>query len=234
MPKHELRSVTAELRVATSDDGTRSIIGFIPYNSESVDLGGFTEIIAPGAFSDALATDADVLALRDHDSKLLLGRTKSKTLSLTDSTEGLRYTIALPDTSAANDLAASIDRGDLDSTSFGFSCIEDKWSVAGDQVIRTLLSVELFEVSTCSFPAYPDSGVALRSAPAEIRTRLEHRDDDDEEDSTKCACDCPACSDGNCADCSDADCTDANCDCDDSSDDLRNYMHMMLALRQRK
>jgi hypothetical protein len=72
-----------ELRVVTAADGTRTVSGLIPYNAKSVDLGGFTELIAPGAFAAAILPDADVLALRDHNSSALLGRTKSGTLSLT-------------------------------------------------------------------------------------------------------------------------------------------------------
>jgi HK97 family phage prohead protease len=174
----ELRSVRTEMRVATTSDGSRTLSGLIPYNSLSTDLCGFRELIAPGAFATALNPDADVLALRDHDAKLLLGRTKSGTLELSDSPEGLRYTLKLPNTTAGNDLAESIDRGDLDSTSFGFATIEDSWAADDDgNVIRTLKQVELFEVSPCSFPAYPDSSVDLRSAviPDEIVAQLAQR-----------------------------------------------------------
>lgn len=169
----ETRSLVAEMRVAVADDGSKSISGLIPYNSLSVDLGGYKEIIAPSAFADAVSGNADVLALRDHTSTMLLGRTKSRTLTLEDTPDGLRYTIKLPNTSAANDLAESISRGDLDSTSFGFICIDDTWTVTESDVIRTLRQVELLEVSPCSFPAYPDSSVSLRSAPREVRSLIE-------------------------------------------------------------
>ena len=172
----ELRSYRSEIRVAKAEDGTRTVSGLIPYNSLSVDMWGFQELIAPGAFASALGADADVLALRDHDPKLLLGRTKSQTLQLNDSPEGLRYTLTLPNTTAANDLAESIDRGDLDTTSFGFGCDEDSWAAADDgTVIRTLKQVTLFEVSPCSFAAYPDSQVTVRSIPDHIKAEIEQR-----------------------------------------------------------
>ena len=224
----EQRSVSTELRTATTEDGSRTVTGLIPYNSPSVDLGGFTELLAPGCFSAALEGTADVLALRDHDAKLLLGRTKSKTLTLTDSPEGLRYSIKLPKTTAAADLAESIDRGDLDSTSFGFVAIEDKWAVSGENVIRTLLSVELLECSPCSFPAYPASAVSVRSCPAEIRTRMQRRDSD-----ISCTCPCTECVDGDCTNCSDIGCECDGCDCTDNSEFLRTYMHVGLMLRVR-
>ncbi len=171
MKQKEVRSLVAEMRITKNDDGTRTVTGLIPYNSLSCDLGGYKEMIAPGAFADAF--NADVLALRDHDPKLLLGRTKSGTLTLTDSDEGLRYKVDLPNTTAGNDLAESASRGDLDSTSFGFYAIETDWAYTDDDVVRTLKQVELIEVSPCSFAAYPDSSISLRSAPPEIRSRIE-------------------------------------------------------------
>lgn len=66
-----------------------------------------------------------------------------------------------------NDAHESIQRGDVDGMSFGFRCIEDMWSKIQykDREIykRTILEVELFEVSPCVFPAYPDSQINIRS-----------------------------------------------------------------------
>jgi HK97 family phage prohead protease len=171
----ELRSYRTEVRVSTASDGVRTIAGLIPYNSKSVDLGNFTEQIAAGAFADALKADADILCLRDHDQSHLLGRTKSKTMTLTDSPEGLRYSCILPNTSHAADLAESIGRGDIDSASFGFICHSggDTWAADGaGKALRTLNKVELFEISPCSFAAYPASSASMRSCPPELRSRL--------------------------------------------------------------
>lgn len=239
MHNREIRSVSAELRVARADDGSRTISGLIPYNSSSVDLGGFQEIIAPSAFASALKEGSDVLALRDHDPKLLLGRTKSKTLTLSDSPEGLRYSIKLPNTTVANDLAESIERGDLDSTSFGFRCIEDRWAAADDSVIRTLLNVELIECSPCSFPAYSDSHVALRSAPPELRSRLHPHEDEKRTDDpvSECSCACTECQADDHADClADPRCSMQNdsANAEQETDSIRNYFAMSLALRTRK
>lgn len=216
--EREVRTLkTTELRVNTDSDGTRTLSGMIPYNSPSFDLGGFTEIIAPSAFANALEPNADVLCLRDHDVSILLGRTKSKTLTLTNSDEGLRFTCKLPKTTQATDLAESVDRGDLDANSFGFSTIDDKWMAdAAGNVVRTLLSVELFEISPCSFPAYPASQVSVRSCPVELRSKL--KSDDPSNDLT-CQCDCTQCAGGDCGICSDADCDDEYCSCPQSKED---------------
>jgi HK97 family phage prohead protease len=169
----EVRSYRTEVRVATAADGVRTIEGMIPYNSLSCDLGNFTEKIAPGAFADALKAGADVLCLRDHTESHLLGRTKSKTMTLKDSPEGLHYSVRLPKTSHATDLVESIERGDIDAASFGFVCKTDTWTADGaGKALRTLNKVELFEISPCSFAAYPASSVSTRSCPSELRSRL--------------------------------------------------------------
>src|SRR5437763_2025006 len=99
MSKREFRFLPAkELRVATQD-GKRTLSGYaVVYNSLSEDLGGFREKIAPTAFDKNLATNPDVVCVRDHDPKLLLGRTKSQTLRLQSDQVGLRFDCQLPDT----------------------------------------------------------------------------------------------------------------------------------------
>jgi HK97 family phage prohead protease len=201
--------------------------GIVTYNTLSVDLGGFKEIIAPGAFAGSVTSD--VLCLRDHDATLLMGRTKSGTLSLADTADGLQFSCKLPGTGSGNDLAASIERGDLDGVSFGFVCREDKWAAADDgDVIRTILQAGLMEVSPCSFPAYPANSVSVRSCPPELRSKLKRN--------TDCTCDCSECVAGNCPDCSDPDCDDPECRCQKRSDVLsgseRNRMAMRFKLKQ--
>jgi HK97 family phage prohead protease len=230
-----------ELRVQTSSDGSRSISGTIFYNVASEDLGGFTEYLAPGVFSDSLA--GDILCLRDHDPRLLMGRTKAKTLTLTDSADALRFVCKLPPTSEAESLAASIDRGDLSSTSFGFRTIEDVWTSDGEgNIIRTLLKVELFEVSPCSFPAYPSSSVSVRSCPASLKAKLKRSVRSNE---NGCDCDCESCLEGRCDACEDDGCEDEDCaenGCPNQDDGDRSKvskseirkMHCRVELARRK
>ena len=242
--KNEIRYTAAkELRVQTATDGTRTISGMIPYNFRSCDLGSFTEIIAPGAFASALAPGADVLCLRDHDAKLLMGRSTSSTLVLTDSPAGLTFRCILPKTQSAMELAESIDRKDLTGVSFGFTTNADVWtSDEQGNVLRTLVSVNLQEISPCSFPAYAFSSVSIRSCPVELRAKLKLAK---RTNADGCDCDCPECLDDDCETCSNITCDDSNCDgCpnqDGSEDrnfvpegeDLARYMRLCLALRSR-
>jgi HK97 family phage prohead protease len=231
--QREIRTVAAtELRVATREDGSKVVSGYaITYNSQSVDLGGFTEIVAPGALTRTLKDNPDVLCLRDHKSELLLGRTIAETLTLDDQPTGLHFICTLPNTSAGNDLAESLSRGDISGCSFGFSVANDTWTDdAQGNIIRTLLDIDLYEISITSFPAYPATSAALRTAPREIWTRLEQRDD--AETDAACLCECLECVDGNCDDCSDADCTDEQCSCDMRSQRLKQHLELRLHLME--
>lgn len=138
---------------------SRKIYGYAAvFNSLSEDLGGFREVIAPGAFSETL--DADVRALWNHDANFVLGRTKSGTLRMFEDDHGLRVEIDPPE--SAEWIMDSMKRGDVDQMSFGFRVISDDWKMQDEQVIRTLEKVSLFDVSVVTYPAYPATDAAVR------------------------------------------------------------------------
>lgn len=172
---------TVELRAAA--DGSPIAAGYAAvFGRRSVDLGGFTEIVAPGAFTKTV-TEADVLGLYEHDERALLGRTSAGTLRLVIDEHGLAYEIDLPDTSTGRDVGELLRRTDLRGSSFGFRTIRDEWFQAeGGDVTRTLLETALVDVSPVSRPAYPDTDAALRSLAsstgrdlAEVRSVAERR-----------------------------------------------------------
>jgi len=144
-------------------DGEKSIVGgfAVRYNSETIIGGEFREQFAPGAFAEAIK--GDVRALFNHDSSKVLGRTKSGTLRLSEGDSGLTYDLDLPDTTVGRDLRVSMDRGDIDGSSFAFSVIRQEWDDSGEMPLRTILEAGLAEVSPVTFPAYADSAIALRS-----------------------------------------------------------------------
>lgn len=162
----ERRYIPAELRV--QEDG--SIEGYAAvFNEWSEDLGGFRERIRPGAFSKTIQ-EADVRGLFNHDANYVLGRNRSRTLSLSEDESGLYFKAKAPNTQWANDLRESIRRGDIDQASFGFTTIRDDWKRGdnGDLHERELIEVKLFDVSVVTFPAYPQTSVTARSMAEQL------------------------------------------------------------------
>jgi len=161
-PKLERRAYELqELRVVGDDGKTRIAGSAAVFNQLSEDLGGFREKIAPGAFKNSLG--GDVRALFNHDANFILGRTKSKTLRLNEDRNGLHFEIDPPDSDWARHVVAAIERGDVSGASFGFRARGDDWEEVDGEIVRTLLDVELFDVSPVVFPAYPQTDVALRA-----------------------------------------------------------------------
>lgn len=151
------------MEVRAAEGEAPKLVGYAAVFGElSENLGGFREKIAPGAFAKSLG--GDVRALFNHDSNLILGRTKSKTLTIREDQRGLWVEITPPDTAAARDLVESIRRGDVDQMSFGFRTVKDDWEETdkGD-IVRTLIEVNVFDVSPVVFPAYPTTEIGLRS-----------------------------------------------------------------------
>ena len=133
------------------------------FNKDSVDLGGFVERIKPGAFKNAVAK-SDVRALKNHDPNLILGRTKNKTLTLTENTKGLKFEVNLPDTQTGRDVAEEVRRGDISGCSFAFTTMADSWHLEDGRQVRELVEVDtLFDIGPVTYPAYTDTTVAVRS-----------------------------------------------------------------------
>jgi len=212
--KKELRYQPAkELRVQTGTDGSKTLTGYaIVFGVRSVNLGGFVEVVESRAVTDTLSGSPDILALNNHNSSEVLARTASGTLKLTTDTVGVRFSCSL-DTrcSYANDLAISVERGDVRGCSFGFTTEKDVWTNENGTLLRSLQKIDISEISICSSPAYPQTGVAVRSCPSDLRTLLK-RDSEGDDDDDDCNCQCPECLAGDCEDCSDPDCTDPACE----------------------
>ena len=152
-------------------DSLGTIVGYASvFNSYSEDLGGFRELVMPGAFDRSLASGADVKALLNHDPNLLLGRTKSGTLQLSTDAMGLRAAINLPKTSAGRDAWESIKRGDMSEMSFAFTVDSDEWGEDNDPddrsktiPVRRLRQVKLMDVSAVTYPAYKATSINVSS-----------------------------------------------------------------------
>ncbi|MFV0303065.1 MAG: HK97 family phage prohead protease [Paracoccus sp. (in: a-proteobacteria)] len=170
--KHERRALAVDLR-ATG----RRLIGYAAtFNTETRIGDAWRESIAPGAFAASLASGRDVLALVDHDTTRVLGRTRSGSLRLSEDSRGLAFEIDLPDTQPGRDVLALAERGDLGGMSFGFIARDER----RDGARRELRAVDLLEISVVSaWPAYPETLVQARSKhahhPALARAELINR-----------------------------------------------------------
>lgn len=163
MDNKEIRVFDSEMSME-GDEESRKVVGYAAvYNSDSEEMWGFKERIAPGAFDAALGDD--VRALFNHDANMLLARTKSGTLKLSSDERGLKYEFEAPKTTAGNDLLEMLKRGDVSQSSFAFTVDEERWDEkTGQKPIRTIMKVKrLYDVSPVTYPAYPDTTAATRS-----------------------------------------------------------------------
>lgn len=157
----------SELRLLDGDNGKpKTLVGYAAvFNSLSEELWGFREQVRPGAFAESLRRGDDVRATIEHQGGLTtLGRSTAGTLKLAEDTVGLRSEIILPDTQASRDVMELIERGDISQMSFAFTVRKQEWYEPDEgDVIRTLIEVDLHDVSVVTYPAYVDTSVAVRS-----------------------------------------------------------------------
>ena len=138
------------------------------YDSYSVDLGGFVEVIEPGFFDNAIEI-SDVVSLWNHNSDKPLGRQSAGTLRVASDLMGLRTVTFPPDTSWGIDAVKSIRRGDVKEMSFSFTVAPngEKWETRDNgMIVRTLLSggcAQLYDISPVTFPAYKSTSVGVSS-----------------------------------------------------------------------
>lgn len=167
--EREVRSAGQQAEVRDDSDGIR-VAGYAAVFGEEADIGGFfREVIAPGAFRDAVGRD-DVVFLVNHDG-LPLARTRSGTLTLTEDARGLHMETLLdagdPDVQA---ILPKMRRGDLDKMSFAFVPEVQEWDETQDPPLRTIKRVRLFDVSIVTTPAYEGTEIGLRSLDAHRRS----------------------------------------------------------------
>src|SRR5574344_1404038 len=139
MKQKEIRYTTgSELRVVEDIEkpDKQVIRGYVlKFNQRSLLLWDeWYEKVCKGAFARSLEENT-IKALWNHNTDVVLGSTKSRTLSLNEDDVGLFFEIDLPNTSQARDLYESIKRGDVDGVSFGFYVREngDKWEYLKDE-----------------------------------------------------------------------------------------------------
>ena len=189
--KKETRNFNVSL-----DSDSRILSGYAAvFNSESKDLGGFTEMISPTAFEGVIER-SDVFAVLDHDRNKVLARSKmgKGSLELNIDSKGLQFRFESPNTTLGNDVLSMVKRGDLTDASFCFTVEDESWQKREDgSYLRTINKIgDLFDVAICYNGAYAESytEVALRSLDKfkeeELRAAkcVEEEDSDDVDETT--------------------------------------------------
>ena len=168
MDNLEIRSFNIELR---DEPESRHIEGYgSVFNERSLDLGGFVEMIAPGAF-DGVIERSDVKCYLDHNpEKGILARSRNGkgSLSLVVDEKGLQYSFDAPKTSLGDEVVEGLKRGDYSQSSFAFTVDDEIWTKEEDgSYLRTITKIGgLYDVSIVANPAYEGTSVALRSLDA--------------------------------------------------------------------
>lgn len=156
----EVRTTPAgEIRFLTDGGKARIDARAILFDSWSVDLGGFRERMMPGS----VTLDGDLVALFDHDTSMVLGRTSAGTMEVRQDAAGVAFTAYPPETTWAKDLRVSMERGDIRGCSYRMMVEEDDWYVRDGMVCRDIKKASISELTVTSMPAYPETTAEARS-----------------------------------------------------------------------
>ena len=169
----QMRSMPCQFRA--SEDADKKVIEghFAVFGSNYELWPGATESIDSHAFDNTLG--GDIRALINHETRLVLGRTKAGTLSLDVDNLGLHGVIEInPDDQEAMNLYSRVKRGDVSQCSFGFDIISEETQVNGDKVHWTIKEVKLYEVSCVTFPAYEETAIAARKSDYDQIQKRKH------------------------------------------------------------
>jgi len=166
----EIRSIDSEQSELRTIGDSRIIEGYgIVFNTESRDLGGFTEIIRPESVVGVLET-SDILSLMNHkiDRGVLARSNKGVgSLKLTVDDKGVKYRFEAPKFDLGNELVEGVKRGDIKYSSFSFKVDPKNESYerrSDGTYLRTITKFHsIHDMSPCYIGAYEDTTVALRS-----------------------------------------------------------------------
>ena len=107
---------TRNCKIEKRNEDSRIVEGYaIVFNSESRDLGGFTEVIEPTALEGVLQ-QSDILCLLNHnEDRGILARSKygAGSLKLEVDSTGLKYSFEAPCTNLGDELLEGLKRGDI-------------------------------------------------------------------------------------------------------------------------
>ena len=170
MSKIETRFIPAEdLEIRAEQDGKiKKIYGYgIVYNRETQLYDDLYEVIRPGAASDFLSANPDIKCCFNHNREQIFGRTKSGTAKLEENSKGVKYTAIPPDAQWARDAIVSIERRDIDGSSFTFSVLPQDEKVTkrndGTYLREVFKLSRIGEMGPVPDPAYLDTTAEARA-----------------------------------------------------------------------
>lgn len=193
MESIEIRRLDIEVAESNPNDlenGEGLIVqGYIAVNAPSHILGGenkkkWREVIEPGTFKNALAKarrlKQEIDFLAEHDNKKILASTLNNSLFLEEDEVGLYINARISETTWGKDLYVLVRDGIIKGLSFGMKVLQEEWTMSADGLpLRTISSIDLFEISALKVPAYPTTLLESRGlevAEVEIPDDLEKRD----------------------------------------------------------
>lgn len=168
-----------EMRVVKADDGVASFEGYVAKFGQRSRFMGFYEEIEHRAFDNVIADKKNVFALYNHDWNQVLGSTENRTLEISKDAAGVKFRLTpKADTDYIRNVRSLVDSGELRGVSFGFKAIKDKWRREDGKDIRTLLDVEISEITLTPRPAYESSEVSLRNYEQHLHELEKHKRDE--------------------------------------------------------
>ena len=162
MDMRKPKAIRSSFRTRTTGKQLR-IEGYFAVFNQNYELWkGATESIDRHAFDGCL--NDDIRCLVDHNTRLVLGRTKAGTLTLRVDDHGLWGSVLInTDDQDAVNVYRRIQRGDINQCSFGFEILdEDLTKKPNGDVHWTIKKVKLYEVSCVTFPAYVGTSIEAR------------------------------------------------------------------------
>lgn len=153
----------SQFKTREGEDGKKFITGYFALFEQETELWeGVFEKIAHGAFDDTIAND-DIRSLFNHNTDIVLGRNRNSTLVLKPDEKGLYGEVEInQEDSEAVNAYARVKRGDVTGCSFGFDAVEEERIERDNGVLYIVKKAKLYEVSPCTFPAYPQTEIQAR------------------------------------------------------------------------
>lgn len=165
-----------------SEGGATRLRATFPYSAETELAPGRREVIAPRAFAARIEAGGEVHLLSGHDYEKPLASRAAGTLTLRDTDAALELEATIDaGTSWARDFLAAHASGLIRGLSPGFRVPVggEKIERRGQDMLRTITTAELFELSAVTRPAYPQAQIEARAwgadAPDAGLTRILNR-----------------------------------------------------------